>query len=72
MITIIAIVAFVAIALIGWAIAEAKDKLLAYNHNEQEEAVLERNRKQLEQKGYTELNINDVMRTITTTGYSAV
>ena len=72
MITIIAIVAFVAIALIGWAIAEAKDKFLAYNHNEQEEAVLERNRKQLEQKGYTELNINDVMRTITTTGYNAV
>ena len=70
--TIIAVVAFVAIALVGWAVAEAKDKLFIYTNNEQEEIVLEQNRKQLEKNGYTELNINDVMRTITTAGYSAV
>ena len=69
---IIAVVAFVAIALVGWAIAEAKDKFFTYTNNEQEEAVLEQNRRQLEQNGYTELNIDDVMRTITTAGYSAV
>jgi chromosome segregation protein len=39
---------------------------------EQEDAVLKQNRCQLEQKGYDELNIKDVMRTIATTGYSAV
>ena len=70
--TIIAVVAFVTIALVGWALAEAKDKLFTYTNNEQEEIVLEQNRKQLEKNGYTELNINDVMRTITTAGYSAV
>ena len=68
----IAIVAFIAVALVGWFIAESKGKFVNYSNNEQEDAVLEQNRRQLEQNGYTELNINDVIRTIATTGYSAV
>ena len=72
MTTIIAIVAFIAVALVGWFIAEAKGKYVTYNNNEQEDAVLEQNRRSLEQNGYQELNIKDVMRTIATTGYSAV
>lgn len=72
MTTIIAIVTFVAIALVGWCIAEGKAKFVTYNNNEEELAVLEQNRQQLAQNGYTELNIKDVIRTIATTGYSAV
>ena len=72
MTTIIAIAAFIIIALVGWFIAEAKGKYVTYNNNEQEDAVLEQNRRSLEQNGYQELNIKDVMRTIATTGYSAV
>ena len=72
MTTIIAIVAFIAVALVGWFIAEAKGKYVTYNNNEQEDAVLEQNRRSLEQNGYQELNIKDVMRTIATMGYSAV
>ena len=72
MTTIIAIVAFVAVALVGWLIAEGKEKFVTYSNNEQEDAVLAQNRQQLEEKGYTELNISDVIRTIATTGYSAV
>ena len=68
----IAIVAFIAIALIGWFIAESKGKYVNYKNNDQEEAVLEQNRKQLEENGYKELDIDDVKRTIATTGYSAV
>ena len=68
----IAIVAFVIVALVGWFIAEAKGKFVTYNNNEQEKAVLEQNSRQIEQNGYSELNIKDVMRTIATTGYSAV
>lgn len=68
----IAILAFVAAALVGWLIAECKGKFVTYQNNDQEEAVLKQNRKQLEENGYEELNINDVMRTIATTGYSAV
>ena len=72
MTTIIAIAAFIAVALVGWFLAEAKGKFVTYKNNEQEGAVLKQNRCQLEQKGYDELNIKDVMRTIATTGYSAV
>ena len=72
MTTIIAIVAFVIVALVGWFIAEAKGKYVTYQNNEQEEAVLEQNRQALEKNGFNELNIKDVMRTIATTGYSAV
>jgi len=68
----IAIVAFVIVALVGWFIAEAKGKYFTYNNNDQEDAVLQQNRCNLEQNGYTELNIKDVIRTIATTGYSAV
>jgi len=70
--TIIAIVAFVVVALVGWAIAECKAKYVNYNNNEQEDAVLAQAHKTLEQNGYTELGISDVIRTIATTGYSAV
>ncbi len=68
----IAIVAFVIVALVGWFIAEAKGKYVTYNNNDQEDAVLQQNRCNLEQNDYTELNIKDVIRTIATTGYSAV
>ena len=72
MTTIIGIVVLVAVALIGWAIAEMKDNVFQYSNNEEEQAVLDKNQQQLEQNGYEELNIKDVIRTIATTGYSAV
>lgn len=72
MTTIIAIVAFIVVALVGWYIAEAKGKYVTYKNNDQEEAVLEQNRCQLEENGYDEKNIKDVINTIATTGYSAV
>ena len=72
MTTIIAILAFIAVALVGWFIAESKGKFVTYNNNEQEDAVLEQNRCQLEKDGYSEKNIKDVIETIATTGYSAV
>ena len=65
MTTVIAIAGFIVVALVGWCIAEGKAKFVNYQNNEQEEAVLEQN-------GSTELNIKDVIRTIATTGYSAV
>ena len=67
-----AIVAFVVVALIGWAIAECKDKIFCYENGKEEEAVLQNNAEQLRKNGYSELDINDVMRMIATTGYSAV
>jgi len=72
MTTIIAIAAFIAVALVGWFIAETKGKFVNYENNEQEEAVLDQNRRSLAQNGFSELSIKDVIRTIATTGYSAV
>ena len=72
MTTIISILAFIAVALVGWFIAESKGKFVTYKNNEQEDAVLEQNRCQLEKDGYSEKNIKDVIETIATTGYSAV
>jgi chorismate mutase len=72
MTTIIAIAVFVALALVGWCVAEAKGKFVNYQNNEQEDNVLRQNRQQLEKNGYQELSIKDVIRTIATTGYSAV
>jgi len=72
MTTIIAIAVFVALALVGWCVAEAKGKFVSYQNNEQEDNVLRQNRQQLEKNGYQELSIKDVIRTIATTGYSAV
>ena len=72
MTTIIAIAVLILIALVGWFVAEAKGKYVIYANNEKEQAVLDQNRRNLEQNGFTELNIKDVIRTIATTGYSAV
>ena len=72
MTTIIAIAALSALALVGWFIAEAKGKFVTYKNNAQEDAVLEQNRRDLEKNGYDEKNIKDVIKTIATTGYSAV
>ncbi|MBR3647336.1 MAG: hypothetical protein IKN59_02980 [Paludibacteraceae bacterium] len=72
MTTIIAIAAFIVVALVGWFLAEGKAKFVNYQNNEQEQAVLNQNQRALEQNGYTELGIKDVIRTIATTGYSAV
>ncbi len=72
MTTIIAIAVLILIALVGWFVAEAKGKYVIYVNNEQEQAVLDQNRHNLEQNGFTELNIKDVIRTIAITGYSAV
>jgi hypothetical protein len=72
MTVIIAIAAFIVAALVGWCIAEGKAKVFNYKNNADEEAVLENNRRQLERTGYNELGIADVIKTIATTGYSAV
>lgn len=69
---VIGIVALIAIALVGWAIAEAKYKCIRYERNEEEAAVEKKAAEALKQNGYTELGINDVIKTISTKGFSAV
>ncbi|MBR6964134.1 MAG: hypothetical protein IKH86_10985 [Prevotella sp.] len=65
------LLAFVALALLGWAIAEGKDKVFSYHNNDEEQESLNRTHEMQKQNDYAELDINDVIRTISTKGFSA-
>ena len=65
--TIIALVAFFAIAIIGWGVAELKSKGCQYSQNEDE--IDEQLAQQLHKNGFHELNIKDVIKNISTKGF---
>lgn len=70
---ILAILAFVSIALFGWVIAEMKGKVCNYNATEEEKESETQAKKALLKDGYWhEMNIKDVIKTISTKGFDAV
>ena len=69
--TLIAIVAFIVLALVGWAVAEGKYKAVTYSADDAEQAALANYEKQLLARD-GEMNIGDVIKTISTRGFSAV
>ena len=64
--------AFFAIALIGWAIAELKAKADNYVSTEQEDAAMQAYLDGQKKNGYTEQSIRDVIKSIATKGFSAI
>lgn len=62
----------VAVALIGWAIAEIKGKVCAYNNDEAELEAQQRVLDGQKDSGYTEMGISDVVKNISTKGFDAV
>ena len=68
----IGFIALIVIALVGWAIAEFKNKTFTFTRSEidmEEEKELE----ELHRKdGFKEMNIRDIMRKNSTNGYNAV
>lgn len=68
--TLIGLVAFVAIALVGWCFAEMKTKACAYEQNEEEKEVEARLARQLHENGFHELSIRDVVQSISTKGFT--
>jgi hypothetical protein len=72
MTALIGLAALVVVALIGWMIAEGKEKFFRYSNSEEEEASLQRTRDAQKAAGYEEMGIKDVIRTISTKGFSAV
>jgi hypothetical protein len=62
----------VAIALVGWGIAEIKSKACSYNNDKEEKEALQRTLDTQKKAEYAELGIRDVMRTISTKGFKAV
>ena len=67
----IGIVAFVVVALVGWAVAEAKAKAMNYEVSADEQQSLATWTDALN-KREREMDINDVMATISTKGFKAV
>lgn len=71
-ISIIAFLVFVVVALIVWAVAEAKYSHIHFTHSKEEakeEAILEAERKA---HGEGEMGIRDVVKNISAKGYKAV
>ena len=70
---ILGILAFVSIALFGWVIAEVKGNVCNYNATEEEKEAEANAKKNLLKDGYWhEMNIKDVIKTISTKGFDAV
>jgi hypothetical protein len=72
MTALIGLAALVAIALVGWGIAELKANHCTYNNNEEEDAAQQRTLDTQKKAEYAELGISDVMKTISTKGFKAV
>ena len=70
--TIIALVVFAAVSLIGWGIAELKSKDCGYEQNEDEKAYDDNLARQLHENGFHELSIKDVIKNISTKGFTTI
>lgn len=68
---IIGFAVFVVAALIGWGLAELKGRNVNYTNNEQENEVEKAAAEQLHKNGFSEMNIGDIKKTISTKGFSA-
>lgn len=68
----IGLIVLLAVAIIGWAIAEMKYKTFTFTRSEkdvEEEELLENEHRAQE---FKEMNIRDIMRNNSTNGYNAV
>ena len=63
---------FICVALVGWALAELKGRHSVYQNSAEEDEVDRRLADQLARDGYDEKDIGDIIKTISTTGFSAV
>uniref|UniRef100_A0AB33IYW6 Uncharacterized protein n=1 Tax=Prevotella sp. GTC17254 TaxID=3236794 RepID=A0AB33IYW6_9BACT len=68
----IAFILFVAVALLGWGLAELKNKSCTYTHSEEEREEAEVLHKILEDRNFRELNLKDLLAHNSTKGFSAV
>ena len=63
---------FICVALVGWALAELKNRHSVYQNSAEEDEVDRQLADQLARDGYEEKNIGDIIKTISTKGFSAV
>ncbi|MDD5862495.1 MAG: hypothetical protein PUF37_10140 [Prevotellaceae bacterium] len=67
----LAFLLFVAVALVGWAIAELKGKM-SFTHSEIEKEEAEEIEAHQRANGFKEMNLHDLIKNNSTKGYKAV
>jgi len=68
----IGLIAFIAIALIGWAIAVGKNNVLTYEATDEELQAEEAHKEKLNASEGKELGIRDILRDSTFKGFKAI
>ena len=68
----IGLIALLVIALIGWVVAELKDKCITFTHSKEEEEGEEEMREAYEAHGGRELNLKDLLAHNSTNGYKSI
>ena len=68
----IGLVIFIVVALAGRGIAALKYKSLPYTKSDEEVKAEEAAEEKLKKEGFNEMNIRDVIRTISAKGYDAI
>jgi len=68
----IGLIALLIISLVGWAIAELKNKSISFTHSEAEAEGEEEMREAYEANGNKELNLKDLLARNSTKGYKAI
>ncbi|WP_424036877.1 hypothetical protein [Prevotella histicola] len=68
----IGLIALLIISLVGWAIAELKNKSITFTHSEAEVEGEEEMREAYEANGNKELNLKDLLARNSTKGYKAI
>ena len=66
------LIALIVVALVGWAIAEFKYKAFTFTRSAKDIEEEEELEEQRRADGFKEMNIRDIMRKNSTTGYNAV
>ena len=68
----IGLIALLIISLVGWAIAELKNRSITFTHSEAEAEGEEEMREAYEANGNKELNLKDLLARNSTKGYKAI
>lgn len=68
----IGLILLIAIALVGWVIAELKYRAIHFTHSEEEREEEELLYKEHAEHDFKEMNIRDIIRTNSTKGFNAV
>lgn len=62
---------FIVVALVGWAVAEAKAKAVTFVHSEEEAEEAELIENELRAEGFREKSLHDILKNNSTKGFNA-